>query len=235
MILKKILSIVFVFGLLMSATVEGAISCEKLSPFSVECISFTGAPKELPITVVDVAKDDVVEIFSTLKKKQFPIYTASSFAPREIRGGGRVSLHALGAAIDVNYLMNPSFNVIEGVMIPTRKKDRADDAETIRRELAEIGISENEIQSVLDVVIQEEGSDDRFLNRGKIRKGMITSEQVEIFKYYGFSEWGGNWRQPMDYMHLQIPRGIANSLAQAQDREAREKIWSEHLANCRRR
>lgn len=165
MILKKILSIVFVFGLLMSATAEGAISREKLSLFSVECISFTGAPKELPITVVDVAKDDVIEIFSTLKEKQFPIYTASSFAPREIRGGGKVSLHALGAAIDVNYLMNPSFNVIEGVMIPTRKKDRADDVETIRRELARIGISEDEIQSVLDVVIQEEGSDDRFLNR----------------------------------------------------------------------
>ena len=43
-----------------------------------------------------------------------------------------------------------------------------------------------------------------FLNRGIPAKGMVEPI-VDIFKAYGFSEWGGNWSSPLDYHHFQIP------------------------------
>lgn len=36
---------------------------------------------------------------------------------------------------------------------------------------------------------------------------------VDIFSAYGFSEWGGNWSDRIDYQHFQIPRATAEILA----------------------
>ena len=86
---------------------------------------------------------------------------------------------------------------------------------------------------MVKVVIQPKGSDDLFLNRGIVRKGMVTPEVVSIFRKHGFSEWGGHWRQPIDYMHFQMPRSVAEELAKTNNFEARKKIWEEHKKACR--
>ena len=44
-----------------------------------------------------------------------------------------------------------------------------------------------------------------FLNRHNKQEGMVEPI-VEIFRKYGFSEWGGNWNTPIDYHHFQVPR-----------------------------
>lgn len=37
---------------------------------------------------------------------------------------------------------------------------------------------------------------------------------VDVFAKYGFTGWGGNWHTPIDYQHFQVPREIAEKLAQ---------------------
>ena len=203
----------------------------KIKRVEVEYLSFNGKKRSLQLNVIDVAADDVIEIFRELKKIHFPIYASSCYAPKTTVSGKKISLHAYAAAIDINYIMNPYFNAPEGIMIPTRNKDRHKDAKIIKKELREINISEEEIKSVLKIAIQPKGSDDRFLNRERIRKGMVTQEVVKIFKKHGFNVWGGKWRQPLDYMHFQIPRPLAEQLIKS-NLESRRKIWEEHKKRC---
>lgn len=235
--------IVFLFTLFVSgvgvyaSSASEAISRDRVVHLNVECVSFTGAKKVLPLNVLDTIKDDVVEIFQNLGVAgvEFPTYTVSCYAPRDIRGGGFISLHAYAAAIDINYLMNPHYDVATHVIIPGRCADRQEDKGSIVAGLKSIGISENEIEAILETVIQPEGSDDWFLNRGIERKGMVTPKVVEIFKMHGFNIWGGNWRQPMDYMHFQLPRSLAEQLAiddtkKPSGSRTNKAIWEEHKA-----
>lgn len=43
-----------------------------------------------------------------------------------------------------------------------------------------------------------------YLNRGTLEKGMVEPV-VEIFYDHGFTEWGGHWKDRLDYHHFQIP------------------------------
>ena len=209
---------------------EYAISRDKIVDVQVDRLSFLGKEEKVSLSVMDVTKDDVVQIFKELKHIKFPIYTVHSYFPRFTRNGMRISLHAYAAAIDLNYLMNPYFDAVEGIIIPERSKSREKDKKDIIKQLKKISISNKEISSVIEVVIKNQPQyfDDRFLNRGVIRKGMVTSEVVAIFKRHGFNEWGGNWRCPIDYMHFQMPRSIAEKLARTDNLEERKKIWEDH-------
>lgn len=238
--LKKIVKMVVVSVLLVSCQkptnnshsekeIE-VISRDKIAIAEVEHISFSGDKKTTGLPVLDVTKDDVLQIFKELENIKFPIYATSSYAPRKTRDGRRVSLHAYAAAIDVNYLMNPYFDARSGIMIPIRNKDREKDKHDLIRKLK--GISDKEIAEILKVVIDEqpENLDDKFLNRGIVRKGMVTPEVVEIFKKHGFNEWRGQKEKdlPIDYMHFQIPRSLAEKLAATNDIKDRKRIWEEH-------
>ena len=208
------------------------VSQDKLTTIEIEYLSFSGEEKCLSLEVLDVLKDDISQIFQKLKKRRFPIYALTCFFPKNIGNGNRSSLHAYAAAIDINYLMNPHYDAVEGTIIPSRRKDRKKDRETIINGLKEINIADYEISSILDTVIgknQSGDSDDMFLNRGILRKGMVTPEVVNIFKSHGFNIWGGNWRRPMDYMHFQLPRSLAKQLVDdKKDFKSRKKIWEEH-------
>ncbi len=50
-----------------------------------------------------------------------------------------------------------------------------------------------------------------YLNRQNQRPGMIEPV-VKIFISNGFSVWGGNWQDPIDYHHFQIDRLKINNL-----------------------
>ncbi len=206
------------------------ISQDKIVDVQVNRLSFLGKEEQVSLSVIDVAKDDVIRIFKELKHIKFPIYTACCYSPRFIRNERLISLHAYAAAIDLNYLMNPYFDAVEGIIIPERSKSRKKDESDIVNQLKKISVSDEEISSVLDVVVKNQPrySDDRFFNRGIIRKGMVTSRVVNIFKRHGFSEWGGNWRCPIDYMHFQIPRPIAEKLAKTDNLKERKRIWENH-------
>lgn len=281
---------------------QDGVSRDRIVHLSVECLSFSGEIKTLPIDVLDTIKDDVLEIFAELRAIKFPIYAISCYNPRNIRGRAeKISLHAYGAAIDINYLMNPYYDAPNNILISDRssnldknpggiedvlefihgisdeKKNTINDvirmmnelrnsksseesesaeknlisleeilrnigiseeeikaikdAKSIRDGLNDTGISEEEKEAIFGVVIQPVGSDDYFLNRGIIRKGMVTPAVVNIFKEHGFI-WGGNWRQPTDYMHFQLPRSLAEQLAKS-DSELSKKIWEDHKARTK--
>ncbi len=217
----------------MVSAAREAIDRSRITTIDIRCLAFDESTKHISFGVMDTLSDDIIQIFETLYEHSFPIYTASCFAPREVIGGSFISMHAYGAAIDINYLMNPYCNAPNFSIIPGRVQDRKNDEISIREGLASIKISTTEIEAIISTVIQPEGSDDWFLNRGIIRKGMVTSEVVSTFKQRGFNIWGGMWRQPIDYMHFQIPRPLAKQLANETNPVQREILWDSHLETCR--
>ena len=56
--------------------------------------------------IIDVSKE-VLEIFKELFDAKYPINTISCFCFRNIAGTDRLSWHAYGLAVDINYKQNP--------------------------------------------------------------------------------------------------------------------------------
>lgn len=69
---------------------------------------------------------------------------------------------------------------------------------------------------------------DRFLNRNKIRDGMLTEKEADIFAKYGFTVWGGMWLSPIDFMHFQTTRAIAKIVTSLPTEEA-AVFWKAYL------
>ena len=116
------------------------ISSDKVKNIDVECLSFLGKNKVIPLEVIDVASDDIIQIFKELKAINFPIYAASCKTARIRTYYGSISLHAYGAAIDVNYSLNPYYESVNKKMIPQRKEDREEDEQSIVSELKKIDL-----------------------------------------------------------------------------------------------
>lgn len=203
----------------------------RITRIEVPCLGFDGKVRNRLLLVLDVLKEEVKDIFAELFMLGFPIYVIYGFAARHVRNASSTSLHAYGAAIDINVFMNPYFDAVKLSFFPMRFANREKDRLEIIKGLKITGCTDSEIPKVLDVIIQPKESDDRFLNRSKIRKGMVTEDIVQIFKRHGFSIWGGNWRNPIDFMHFQLPRELAEKLVNC-DIEEGKKIWKEHVRSC---
>lgn len=205
---------------------------DRIITIKVTYWTFTNTIAQMALEVLDTCAESYTSAFEELYNLRFPLYAFSCYNARAIIGKHIPALHAFGAAVDVNYLMNPYYNVLTHSIIPERYADRALDSESIMKGLRdELRLPEEESSAVLSAVIQEEGSDDWFINRNFVRRGMITPECVKIFKKHGFDIWGGMWRQPIDYMHFQISRPLAESLLQSTKEQA-AILWSDHLAAC---
>jgi hypothetical protein len=103
------------------------VGCDRLKFIKFGYIGFDGQTHDDgEIVVMDAVSDYVARIFSGLRRISFPIAKAklmnaydgnddasmadnntSSFNDREIVGGGAMSLHAYGLAIDLNPVQNP--------------------------------------------------------------------------------------------------------------------------------
>ncbi len=59
-----------------------------------------------------------------------------------------------------------------------------------------------------------------YVSRKKLRPGM-AEPVVDVFARHGFVEWGGYWRNPIDYQHFQVGRKLAYQLARLPAMEAR--------------
>jgi hypothetical protein len=102
-------------------------SCERLRLVRFSYVNFDREIKtDGSIVVLDALSDQVLELFKELREVNFPIEKAvlmnaydgdddasmagnntSAFNDRKIAGGQTTSLHAYGAAIDINPLVNP--------------------------------------------------------------------------------------------------------------------------------
>lgn len=65
----------------------------------------------------------------------------------------------------------------------------------------------------------------RLIHRpGKPDRRGEAEEVVAIFAANGFSEWGGNWDDPVDWQHFDIGRALAEKLAALPPAEAKAEF-----------
>jgi D-alanyl-D-alanine carboxypeptidase-like protein len=200
--------------------IEGKpVSCSRLSLIRFSYFGFDNAVhSDGEIVVLDAVAQHVAAIFDALLDRRFPIAKArlmnyydgdddaadvdnntSSFNDRVVAGTNTLSLHAYGAAIDLNPVQNPFVKVTGG-----------------KREAS-----------------PAEGK--LYLDRKAVRSGMAESV-IELFADNGFSIWGGDWRDPIDYQHFQVSRALAEQLARVSAADARA-IFEKHVVRyrqCRR-
>jgi hypothetical protein len=103
------------------------VGCERLKLIQFDYFGFDeGLHDDGEIVVMDAVTDHTLHVFNALRERRFPIAKAhlmnryegnddasmadnntSAFNVREITGGGLISLHAYGLAVDINPLQNP--------------------------------------------------------------------------------------------------------------------------------
>lgn len=234
----------FITRIILFSLIAVLCACNKKAPkpsvidenriieVEVECRTFDGSTKIIQLKVLDVTANSIKKAFAELLKNNFPIYGTMCYENRNIVYGSKVSLHAYGAAIDINEHLNPYYNVLKGTssITPKRFVDRTEDEKELRTYLktANMIVKETELDATISAILQTLDSDDWFINREIFRKGMITLKEAEIFAKNGFTVWGGMWKQPMDFMHMQIPRKLAERLASISKEEG-DIIWANHL------
>lgn len=179
------------------------VSLERLRVVEVPYFSFDGKTEWGQLVVMDAVAPFVLNIFEELHDRQFPIYSmkpieqfdgsddasmeannSSAFNYREIPGRGVISIHSYGLAIDVNTVQNPYM----GNAYLSKEKP-----------------------CMLIEVWPKKGIE--FINRLHQKKGMVEPI-VEVFHKFGFRDWGGLWKDLMDYHHFQTPRYLAFLLAE---------------------
>ena len=163
--------------------------------------------KTKKVYLLDTYQESLKNIIKELQEEHFPIYEVSCYANRPKRGSNAISLHAYSAAVDINYFLNPYFDVLTKNIIPAR-------SESSWRKL--------------NFVEHTNENEDYFINREVKRPGMITEKEAEIFAKYGFTIWGGKWRRPMDFMHFQTTKAIAKIVAGLNSEEAKI-FWNAYL------
>ena len=158
--------------------------------------------------VLDVVSDHVIEIFKELFEKRFPISSinlindyngndnlsmennnSSAFNCRFIENSNIHSIHSYGLAIDINPQQNPYL-------------------------LTKYETNKNAVPVYPSLGME-------YLNRKNIRSGMVESivnieskqTVIDIFYKNGFSIWGGNWNDPIDWHHFQLTRDQADTIA----------------------
>lgn len=103
------------------------VGCDRLRLLTLGTIAFDGQLRsDGEMVVMDAVADHVVQIFAALRARGFPVAgvqlmdrfngdddasiaqnNTSAFNVRRVAGGGLISLHAYGVAIDLNPIQNP--------------------------------------------------------------------------------------------------------------------------------
>jgi hypothetical protein len=207
---------------------EGApVGCDRLRIVRFSYFDFRGqSHDDGEIMVLDAVSDYVKSIFDDLYKRRFPIAKArlmdryngedddsladnntSAFNDRQVTGGNKKSLHAYGLAIDLNPVQNP-FVKFDG----------------------KGGSLYNPVA----------GAD--YANRLRARPNKpprfgMAEEVVDTFAANGFLTWGGYWDSPIDYQHFEVPRVVAECLADLSPNQSRKFFGSyvESFRGCRKR
>ena len=187
---------------------ECPVSLDRLNLLKISYIDFDGNEiHDGALIVHDVVADNVLEIFRILYKNKFPIASlklindydgddeksmadnnSSAFICRNIMNSKTASIHSYGLAIDINPKQNPYL------------------------------ITEYEDNKVNIPVFPPQGME--YINRLNIRSGMVESmlgngkdNIINLFAKNGFTVWGGNWNDPVDWHHFQVTREQAETIA----------------------
>ncbi len=194
-------------------TAGAPAGCERLSLVTFGYVDFEGhAHDDGAIVVLDAVAPRVLRIFEALEARGFPIAKAkpleayegddaasmadnntSGFNDRPVAGTTQASLHAYGAAIDLDPVQNP-FVTANGSVVTVAPPAGA-----------------------------------AYLNRRQHRPGKadrpgLAEAVVSLFAENGFSHWGGDWNDPIDYQHFDIGRPLAEALAALPPDQARARF-----------
>lgn len=190
-----------------------AVGCERLAIVRVSYVDFAGAVREGHVCVLDVLAESVSNIFAELLRRRFPIESVRLM--NEFDGDDDASIaHNNTSAFNDR-------NVAGTASVSTHAYGAAIDLNPVQNPAIEIVDGKR-------VVSPRSGQ--AFMNRGRAMPGMAESVRP-VFRRYGFTEWGGNWRLK-DYQHFQVPRKIASQLT-AVSREEGERVFSRFVATIR--
>lgn len=181
---------------------QAPVRCDQLATVRFLHADFKGSTRTGNITVMAAAADHVLRIFQALYERRFPIAQArsmehyagddaasmrdnntSGFNDRAVTGGGPPSLHAYGLAIDLNPVQNPYLRI---------------DAQG---------------RAAFDPPAGSDYGNRREPRPGKSARLGMAEQVVPLFARHGFTVWGGDWDNPIDYQHFQVPRALAQALA----------------------
>lgn len=197
---------------------QNPVPCERLRRVVFSHATETGLEQDIgELIVLDVVAEHTGQLMQALHQRGFMIARArpienyggddkrsmadnnsSAFNGRKITNGTRWSMHAFGAAIDINPLQNPY-----------------------------IAINKDGTATILPVA-SARYSVNRSENRAKKspRPGMVEPV-VDLFAEHGFFVWGGDWNAPIDYQHFQIgPRTFIQELITLKPEEGRRLLQS---------
>lgn len=192
---------------------DNPVSCQRLRRIDFAYHSRNGVRSDGRLVVLDVFAPSAARLLGQLFQQGFLIEKArpienydgsdelsmedgntSAFNSRRPATVSAWSLHAYGAAIDINPLQNP-----------TVYPDQAEDAQG--------HIVPGPAGTALVRPAAAASRDDDYLNRalyraradddGFYRPGMAEAV-VELFARNGFLTWGGYWNDPLDYQHFEV-------------------------------
>ena len=204
------------------------VPCERLSQVSFSYLNEHGVICNDGILIVlDILAPKVEALMHNLLLQKFIIAKArpieaylgddqasmadnnsSAFNGRAVTGGSRWSLHAYGAAIDINPVENPFIDISEdGTAIISPAKS------------AYYAVN-------------------RLNHRpGKPNRHGMAEDVVDLFAEHGFFVCCGYWNYPVDYQHFQVgPRSFVETLA-AMDRQEGEEVLNRFISmykHCRK-
>lgn len=166
---------------------ECPIAISDLSLLEVRHYNFSNQILNGQLIVLGSLAEDVINIFKELFILKFPIHSIKLI--NEFDGDDELSMAANNSSCF-------NFRTILGTdLLSMHSYGAAIDINPLQNPYI--------IQPPSDNIFPKNGLE--FLDRNNIRAGMVEPI-VEIFNKYGFTEWGGNWRTPIDYHHFQIPR-----------------------------
>lgn len=200
-------------------TPHNPVSCQRLRQITFDFVGFDGNVHRGQVTVLDIAAEQTAKLFTALYETQFVLEQAqsmanyegndqrsmaqnntSAFNGRAITNGKRWSLHAYGAAIDINPVQNPFVDIAkDGAVIVSPSK-------SARQFLNRLNVRPNKSQ----------------------RQGM-AEDVVDVFALHGYFIWGGDWNYPIDYQHFQLgPRRYVETLVKLPQQQAKE-LFNENV------
>ncbi len=179
-----------------------------LNRLSLLTLSYYGFDKQVhtgTLIMLDAIAPYAVAAFKELYNHHFPIEkfdvshpadneNTSAFNCRNMVGKNDYSVHSYGLAIDVNVSRNPYIGIYK----------KTND------------------EQMMGSIVPTTPSSLLYLDRSKKRAGM-NEGIVKTLAKYGFTEWGGNWQDTIDYMHFQVPTGIAKYVASL-DKQSAEQV-----------
>jgi len=178
------------------------VSLDRLNLLTLSYYGFDNQIHTGALIVLDVIAPYAVAAFKELYIKHYPIEkfdindmslheNSAAFNCRNIVGRNNYSIHSYGLAIDINVSRNPYIGAYN--------------------------IKDNQM---IGTLVPASPYSLPYLDRAKKRAGM-NEKIVKVMAKHGFTVWGGEWQDTVDYMHFQMPTAVAKHLVLLDVKSAR--------------